>query len=265
MNFFKLASATLNYNYSGDPLKLTSFIDSVELLESVSDSADTKTLLVSFVKTKLEGNARECLPEKCDSLDQIKTALRSKIKPDGAKVVEGRMLALRLDRNSVQDFTRKAEELSDAFRRALVVEGIPSTKADELTIDKTIELCRANTNSSLVKAVLASSKFESAKQVIAKMVTESNLDKQEKQVLAYNQYKNYNNNKQYNKHNNRNMNPRKNYQGYNQNQNKKNYNKNYGNKTKKNQYGVNVVQTQNQGNDESPVQNTQERGENQMI
>lgn len=224
VEFLKLASATINYNYSGDSLKLNSFLDAINLLESMAEDNDNKTLLVSFVKTRLEGKARDYIPDNCDKIVNITQILKEKCKPESSKIVEGRMLALRVDRSSLQDFARKAEELSEAFRRALVVEGIPLQKAEELTVEKTVELCRSNTNSDLVKSVLASSRFESSKLVIAKLITESNLEAKEKQVLTYRSNKNKNHfnrnaNNNKNSHSNDNSN-QNNYKGWNKNNNK---------------------------------------------
>lgn len=180
------------------------------------------------------------------------------------------MLALRLDRGSVQDFAKKAEDLCDAFRRALVMEGIPSAKADEMTIQKTVELCRANTRSDLVKSILASATFGSSKEVIAKMITESNVEVQEKQVLSYNKtsynrnnknkYNNYNSNYNNNKntnHSNYNNSNRNRSHNYNKNNNKSNYyhnQQNNNNRNRNNNYeSIRVAE-----NSEAP-QGSQER------
>lgn len=95
------------------------------------------------------------------------------------------MQALKADRVALQEFSEKAEALADDFRRALVMEGIPSEKANEMTIDKTVNICRSSARSDLVKSILASTDFENPKEVIAKFITEINAEKQEKQVLAY--------------------------------------------------------------------------------
>lgn len=59
-----------------------------------------------------------------------------------------------------------------------------SAKAEEMTIDKTIELCRSNTQNTTVKSVLASGTFSNPKEVIAKYVIETNKTKQEAQIFA---------------------------------------------------------------------------------
>lgn len=156
------------------------------------------------------------VPADVQSIKAIKTALKSKIKPESSKIVRGRMMAHRADRGNLQDYSKKAEDLADALRRALVMDGIPSEKAEEMTIDKTVELCRSNTNNNIIKSVLASTKFSNPKEVIAKFVVESNTAKQEAQVLAMRKFQHRHNNNR-----NENFRPRNN-NGRNFNNNRSN-------------------------------------------
>jgi hypothetical protein len=184
IDFLRLAAQTINKNYSGDPLALDSFINSVQLLETIVTN-DNKDLLKQYIITKLEGKALEAVPNNPETIEIIKNALKQNIRPDNSKVIEGRMLALKHDNMTNQDFAKTAEDLADALRRTLIVEGISQAKANEMAIDRTVEMCRSTTRSNLVKSVLASSHFSDAKNVIAKFLVETNTDVKEKQILAY--------------------------------------------------------------------------------
>lgn len=220
-DFMRLAAQTINKTFDGEPLELESFIDSINLLELVTTDA-LKPTLVRFVISKLKARAREVIPVNTDNIETIKRVLRENIKPDSSKVIAGRMMALKLDKKQIQDFSKQAEELSESFRRSLVVEGISQPKANEMAIDKTIEMCRASAKSDLVKSVLASSTFTDTKEVIAKLITETATDTSEKQVLAYQKFNNKNNNKQnYSRNNN---NSRRGYYNNNYNNNNRNNN-----------------------------------------
>lgn len=184
-DFLKLASSHINKTYTGDPLGLNSFIDSINLLISLATTNTLRTLLLAFIKTKIDGRAREFISETDNSVELIKTALITNIKPDNSKVVEGRMLSLRLNVTNQQDFATKADELAEALRRSLIIEGMSHTKANEITIDKTIELCRANARSDLVKSVLEASTFNQPKEVIAKLLIQTDKAKKEHQILSF--------------------------------------------------------------------------------
>lgn len=183
-DFLRLAANTINRNFSGDPLALNAFINSINLLKTIAD-ATHEALLRQFILSKLEGRALEAVPQNVNSIDEIITALKSTIKPDNSKVISGRMMALRADRVSMQDFTKQAEDLADAFKRSLVVEGISQSKAKEMAIEKTIEMCRTSAKTDLVKSILAATSFTDPKEVVAKFVVESTSENKEKHVLAY--------------------------------------------------------------------------------
>lgn len=185
VEFLRLASSTINKNYGGDPLSLQSFLDSVDLLTDLATTQPLKRTFVKFVLSKLEGKARESVTNEHNDVDTIVQQLSANIKTENSKVIEGRMQALRADRVSLQDFSQKAEDLADNFRRALVMEGIPSAKAKEMSVDKTVDMCRSSARSEMVKAILSASTFKDPKEVVSKFVIEVNSEKQEKQVLAY--------------------------------------------------------------------------------
>lgn len=183
-DFLRTANQTINHVYSGDPTSIDAFLDSVELLKIIAGQEHSQ-LLFQFLKTRLAGDAREAISASDDTIEKIIASLRRKIKPDNSKIIQGRLTALRLDRKTKDEFSKQLEQLSEAYRRSLVVEGYPEGKAKELTIEKTIEVCRASTRADIVKSILAASKFEDPKEVIAKFIVETDANVSEKQVMAY--------------------------------------------------------------------------------
>lgn len=237
-DFLRMASGHINKTYSGDPLALTSFIDSVKLLQTLATSDALRTFLVAFLKTKIDGRAREFISETDTTVAAILGKLRENIKPDNSKVIEGRILSLKLSTSNQEEFAAKAEELSEAFRRSLVMEGVTPTKANEMSVDKTVELCRANARSDLVKSVLEATAFANPKDVIAKLLTQVDKAKNENQILAYKKMTDRNKNfgQNYNRHRGRGNrggrggnNSRGGYHNGNGNNNGNNYNNNNNN------------------------------------
>lgn len=193
VEFLRVAAQTINKNYDGDPLALNAFINSIELLAELSTDV-LEPIFLRFVKSKLTGKALESIPTEVESIADITNALKAHIKPDNSKVIAGRMLALRVDRNKMVDFTQQAEQLADALQRSLIIEGISQAKAREMTIEKTVEVCRNAARSDLVKSVLAATPFDGPKEVIAKFVVESATEVKEKQILAFKQQQKRGNN-----------------------------------------------------------------------
>lgn len=251
IDFIKLCASTIP-TFDGNPLLLNSFINAINLVEPLATTPALTETFINFIKTKLSGKALEALPDIANTKAIIENALKSKIKPESSKVIEGRLAALKADRNSLQNFSKIAEELSDNLKRSLIMEGMTVEKANEVAIDKTVKMCRASARTDLARAVIASTKFENTKEVISAFIVEIGQEAEEKQVLAYQatQYqrgnfknrgrgsKNYQNNRsnQFNQNNygnngnnrgnNRGRGRGKRYNG-NNNRNNGNYNGNY--------------------------------------
>lgn len=180
-DFFKMASAVIKEKFDGDPLKLDSFITDAEFVESMTETANKDTFL-KFIKTKISGRAKECLPENdtITSFDIIKNALQKDIKPDSSIVVEGKMATLRLSKGDFTKFAEEAEKLAEAYRRSLIFEKYPREKAAELTIRKTKELCRRTARNDVVKSVIDSTQYDNPAEVIATYITQNDVARKEK-------------------------------------------------------------------------------------
>lgn len=197
--FLRLAENQINQKYFGDPLSLNSFIDSVNLLKQLVGPHGE--LLIQFVVSKLDGKARECIPQVYNSIDDIINALKNSIKPESSKVIEGRMLALKFDISKTTDYAKEAEGLAEAFQRSLIVEGIPQNKAKSMAIERTVEMCRQSSRYDTVESVLASSAFSQPNEVVAKFLIETNTQQKrqkEKQVFAFQKYNNWGNKRRFN-------------------------------------------------------------------
>ncbi|XP_036346783.1 myb-like protein D, partial [Rhagoletis pomonella] len=118
--------------------------------------------------------AREAIPTEVSSVGQIKDALRNRIKPDNSKVVAGKIASLHVINNNYTEFAKRVEELSDALERFLIIEGMTQSKAHEMAVEQTVNVCRLNTRSDLVKSILSSTTFSDSKDVVAKMIVEQN-------------------------------------------------------------------------------------------
>lgn len=137
------------------------------------------------MKARITGKALERIPETVNTIPLIIQHLREKIKPESSKVIEGRLAALRADKQSLQNFSKTAEELAEGLRRVLIIEGVTYEKANEMSIDKTVRMCRASARTDLARAVIASTKFTDPREVISSFVVEVGRELEERQVLAY--------------------------------------------------------------------------------
>lgn len=137
------------------------------------------------------------VPKDPQTIDEIIKGLEGgDIKIESSKIITSRLLSLKFNRSNTLDFCQQSEKLTESLQRSLIGEGITKEKSREMTIEKTVEMCRLNTRSDLVKAVLAATPFTDSKEVVAKLILESSTEIQEKQILSFkaNNKKKFNNN-----------------------------------------------------------------------
>lgn len=180
----KIVSQTITKNFDGNPLQLKAFLIALNVLDSLIEQQN-KNLVIQSVLSKLEGKALECMPDDVDSFDKIKEILKKYIVYDNSKIIAGRMEALRADKTNLTEFTQKAESLADDLQRSLMAEGMTKEKALEMSVDKTIDMCRKSARTEIVKSVLASKTFATPKDVVATFIIQNATEIQEKKVLAY--------------------------------------------------------------------------------
>lgn len=175
----KLCAPTLNYKFSGDPSKLECFLNDIEMLEEVVEEINAE-MFFKIVVAKLEGRALEAKTEDVETIAQLKQSLRKSIKHEDSKVIEGKMLALRLDKTSNVKFSEQLENLAEQLRCSYIAEEYSKKKASELSIQHTVETCMKQTKYDSVKSILMSSSFTSPAEVVAKMTVVQNKFKQDK-------------------------------------------------------------------------------------
>lgn len=138
--FNKMAISCINYKFSGDPLKLKTFLNDVDYLNEITETK-YKGWCVKFVKKCLEGKALEAMPDDIDSLADIKTRLTQLIKFQSSEIIESKILSLRVRKGDLIKFFEEAEKLAESLRRSLIAEGDNQAKAEKSAIKRTIELC----------------------------------------------------------------------------------------------------------------------------
>lgn len=220
-DYFRLANQIVDNKFMGEPTELATFIDQIDLLNSLTEAAQKETM-IRFLITRMGGKARDALPEGIDSVEGIKTCLKTHIKPDSSQVIEGKILALHIDKTNMTKFAEKAEKLAEQLKHSLVIEGFSKEKAQELTIRKTIEMCRKNSRNETVKAVLSASTYNNPNEVISAMLVQQNIAKDEQK----DNYNKFDKNKKFNNNNKRgNFRGRGNYRSNNYNNQNNNDNR----------------------------------------
>lgn len=115
-----LCDRTLNYSYGGDSVGPTPFLNAIKLLKSMYENNAHDDTLKAFIMAKLTGNALDCVPREPANIDEIVTTSQNFVKPEGSKVIAGRMMALRVDKANFSEYVKKTEELADCFKETFI-------------------------------------------------------------------------------------------------------------------------------------------------
>lgn len=124
-----------------------------------------------IVMSNVKGRAQDAIPSVPKTAQEIREAIEGKIKPEKAKIIEGKMLALKLDKGGYTEFSNKVEKLADQYARSLVAEGTSKEKAIEFAVEQTVKLCKSNARDQQVKTTLTAATFHTVKDVLNKYVT----------------------------------------------------------------------------------------------
>lgn len=182
----KIVNNQIRKPYNGEPMGLQGFINNVEIVKNFATTDDLRGKLVTYVKGRLDGRAGEIVTNDVDTIENLFCRLRAEIRPDTSKVIEARIDSLRYSVENQEEFADRAEELADALRRTLVLEGMTQNKANEIVIDRMTRFCSRNAGSNVVKAVLSASKFETTQEVVAKLIIGNDECIREQRKFRYN-------------------------------------------------------------------------------
>lgn len=129
---------------------LRPFINKIHSVQRLCQNDEHEATLLDAIMSHVSEFALDVLPLYPRSVDQIVEILTEKIKPDSSKVIRGKMMALKADRNNLTEFTKKVENVAAQFKRSLIMEGNPIDIANERVIEDTIDLCRSNIHVGLI-------------------------------------------------------------------------------------------------------------------
>lgn len=182
--FLRLA-CSLIHPLSENAEMLDSFLDNVALVKSLA-TPELLPIFTQFVKGRLNGRART-VTTGCETIEDIISELRLNIIRDSSEVLESRLAALRFDHINLTDFSASVEKIADQLINSLMSEGVSKGKANSMAIRQVVETCRHSARNDIIKAILASTSFNSPKEVLAKFRTEIAALKKDQQAASYHQ------------------------------------------------------------------------------
>lgn len=172
MAFDLKTAVALIPTYDGKPETLTQFVDSVELLTTLTPNTQTDTLL-KFVKTRLIGKARDVAQGAEDIeeiLRKIKQHCGSTTTSDSLKA---KLMACR-QHNNAAGFVAEVEKLTSQLAAQYLFEGIPPDAARKLAETAGVEAVKKGTKNPQMKLILTAGTFNTLAEATTKLLKEDN-------------------------------------------------------------------------------------------
>lgn len=195
---FDIKTATaLVQPYDGCFDKLDSFIDTANLLKELTKEAHM-AMAIKFLKTRLSGKARQCLPEKIATIDE----LLQHVKEQCAEFVTPHSILAKLKNTrqnaGVEKFCTDVENLTSQLRNVYISQKIPGDVAKSMASKAGVDTLISGIKNPETKLILKAATFNDIKEAVQKINenSQTNSETNEIQVLHYrrtqsNQHGNY--------------------------------------------------------------------------
>lgn len=163
--FIELAAAIIPQQFDGDEMKLKSFIDSLQLLNTFATTDSLQSLAVQFVKTRLIGKARHIITSET-TLDDVLHTLQSRIKFPKFTEIKDMMKGLDYTRN-VNIFCEKLNVLAERLLCSFLNDGLPFKVAEDHVMLEVKDMLCNNATCQCIEFKITSKKFDTVSEAIA--------------------------------------------------------------------------------------------------
>lgn len=167
-NILDIADKLVRHQFDGDAAKLTPFIDALTLL-NLQTPADQQITAVAFVKTRLLGEARDCLTNETTLLEVIATLRRNIKVPTSAEVLN-KLQGIQHREQTSAEFAKEVDNLAGMLKRAYINEGVALASATSYVTREVTKSLLSNAPTQHAKAVLDAKPFASPGEATAKYV-----------------------------------------------------------------------------------------------
>lgn len=164
---FLKTAASLIPDFDGRVENLASFIDALELVNSIKESHEA--VAVSLVKTKLKGLARNLISNE-DSLRRIIDTLKNSVKGESVEVITAKLMNLKQRNKTANEYTKEVDELTKALEGAYISDGLTSNLASRYSTQQAVRAMTRNCSIDKVKLIMEAGNFATMNDAISKFV-----------------------------------------------------------------------------------------------
>lgn len=163
-------AAKLLPDFDGKFENLQRFLDALSLLDTIKES--NESIAVTLIKTKLLGTARNLINSE-NSIESIKATLVAKVKGNTTQAVTAKLLNIRQNNKSPNDFAKDIEETTKLLQNAYISEGLTPELAETYSTQTAVKAVIKNANSDKIKIIMQAGQFSSVNQAATKFIESS--------------------------------------------------------------------------------------------
>lgn len=131
----KMATA-LVATYNGKEEDTESFLESITLLDELTQAAD-KEIMLKFIKTRITGKAKYAISANIATLDALKTKLQQKFSTRlSSDAILAQLKSTQQSNKKLPDFISQIEGLAGQLTRAFIVENVATGESAEKLAEK---------------------------------------------------------------------------------------------------------------------------------
>lgn len=164
--FLGLASRLLP-DFDGQPENLQSFVDALNLVDSIKDTHEA--VAVNVIKTKLKGSARILISDE-NTIQSIIAKLKTTVRGETVDVVNAKLMNVRQQGKNANTYAKEIEDLTRKLETAYISDGLPTQVASQYATRSAVKAIVKNAANERVRLIMESGTFSNMNEVISKYV-----------------------------------------------------------------------------------------------
>lgn len=153
--------------FDGKPENLRSFIDSLELLNTIKDNHEATA--VSLIKTKLRGGARNLISSE-QTISEIINKLKCSIKGESVEVLTAKIMNTRQNNKTANTYCSEIESLTKSLENAYISDGLPCELANKYSTQVAVKALTKNCTIDKVKLIMEAGQFSNMNEAVSKFI-----------------------------------------------------------------------------------------------
>lgn len=187
---FLNTASRLICDFDGKPENLRSFLDSIQLIDSLKDTHEQ--VAVSLIKTKLKGTARNLINNE-STISEIIDKLKISVKGESVEVLTAKIMNIKQNNKPANIYSGEIESLVKSLENAYISDGLSCDLATKYSTQVAVKAMTKNCTIDKVRLIMEAGQFNSMNDAISKFVNSCTEATGQQNAILYYHQRPYNN------------------------------------------------------------------------